>query len=311
MNSQVRGNRSKASGFTKNKTLFILTLPMLLYIFIFSYIPMVGTIVAFKRYDYQKGILGSDWIGLSNFKFFFTSPDSMSITLNTIGYNTVFILINLAASVFFAILLYEINSRFFLKFYQTAMFIPNLLSWVVVAYMAYAFLNPRSGMLNQWFAAMGKAPVDWYSAPGPWLFILPLANLWKNLGSGILLYYANLMGVDREYFEAAAVEGANKPQIIRYITLPFLYPLITMLTILNIGHIFSADFGLFFQLPMDSPMLYKTTDVLDTYVYRALAQSGNIGMSSAASLYKSVVGFLLVVGSNYIVRRYNPENSLF
>lgn len=301
----------RKTGFKKNSMLLVLTLPMLIYIFIFSYIPMAGAVVAFKQFNYRDGLFGSKWIGLSNFKFFFTSPDAMTITVNTVGYNALFIVINLIFSVFFSILLYEISSRFFLKFYQTTMFIPSLLSWVVVAYMAYAFLNPRSGMLNQLLSAFGNAPLDWYSLPEPWYVIMPLANLWKGLGGGVLLYYASLMGLDKEYIEAASIEGANKPQIARYITLPSLYPLITMMTILNIGHIFSADFGLFYQLPMDSPMLYKTTDVLDTYVYRALAQTGNIGMSSAASLYKSVVGFVLVVVSNLIVKKYNSDNALF
>lgn len=305
-----RGKRIR-SEIRKNVPLLLLTLPMVIYIFIFSYLPMIGSVIAFKRLNYAKGILGSEWIGFENFKFFFASPDALSITLHTIGYNLVFIALNLAAAVFVALLLYEIQNRVCLKSYQTFMFIPNLLSWVIVAYMAYAFLNPRSGMLNQLLEFMGKEPVDWYSTPFKWIFILPLANLWKGIGMGALMYYASLMGIDKDYFEAASIEGASKLQITWHISLPFLYPLMTILTLLHIGGIFSSDFGLFYQLPMNSPLLYSTTDVLDTYIYRALSLTGDIGMSSAAGLFKSVVGFVLVVVSNAVVKKVDPEYSLY
>lgn len=301
------GENRRHTRLTKNGSLLMLTMPMVLYTFIFAYIPMFGIIIAFKDFNYAKGIFGSEWVGFQNFRFFFTSPNALEITINTVGYNLVFIITGTVASVAVALLLYEISSRFLLKTYQTFMFLPNLLSWVVVAYMAYAFLNPRSGILDELF----KTQTNWYAMPNAWIFILPLANLWKGLGMGALLYYANLMNIDKAYFEAAAIEGANKLQVTRHITLPFLYPLITMLTLLAIGGIFTSDFGLFFQLPMNSTLLYSTTDVLDTYVYRALAKLGNIDMSSAAGLYKSVVGFVLVVICNYAVKKYNPEYSLY
>lgn len=300
-----------ARDFNKNKFLLILTLPVVIYTFIFSYIPMFGVIIAFKDFKYNLGFLKSPWVGFNNFKFFFTSPDSWRITRNTIGYNAVFIVTGLIAAVFVALLLYEINQRLLLKAYQTVMFIPHFFSWVVVAFMAYSFLNSRSGILNQVLESMGLQAIDWYNKPTPWLFIFPIAALWKGTGMSAIIYYASLVGIDPSYFEAAKIEGANKWEITFKITLPFLYPLMTLLTILSIGSIFSADFGLFYQLPMDNAVLYPTTDVIDTYVYRALVSLGNIGMSSAAGLYKSFVGFVLVVLSNYVVRKINPENSLF
>lgn len=297
--------------FSKNKVLLALTLPLVIYVFIFSYVPMFGAIVAFKRYQFNKGILGSEWIGLSNFKFLFESPDLWRIVRNTLGYNSAFIVLNLLGSVFVALLLYEITSKKLLKVYQSVMFYPHFLSWVVVAYMAYAFLNPRSGMLNQWLADLGLGTVDWYNKSGPWIYIMPLANMWKEIGISAIIYYAGLLGIDPTYYEAAKIDGASKWQILTKISIPFLYPLMTILTILAIGHIFTADFGLFYQLPMNSPTIFSSTDVVDTYIFRALIDSGNIGMSSAAGLTKSVLGLLLVLGTNALVRKINADNSLF
>jgi putative aldouronate transport system permease protein len=297
--------------FGKNKFLLILALPMIIFTFIFSYLPMFGIIVAFKRYQFNKGILGSDWVGFANFKFLIQSPDLWRIVRNTLGYNSVFIILNLVVSVGVALLLYEVVGKRLLKTYQTIMFFPHFLSWVVVAYMAYAFLNPRSGMLNQLMEKFGWAASDWYNTPGAWVYILPLANLWKDVGMAAIIYYAGLMGIDPTYYEAAKIDGANKWQIVTKISLPFLYPVMTILTILAIGHIFTADFGLFYQLPMNAPTLYSTTDVIDTYIFRALIDMGNIGMSSAAGLAKSVLGFALVLATNAIVKRINADNSLF
>ncbi|CAN7425249.1 ABC transporter permease [Paenibacillus sp. LjRoot56] len=303
--------RQKWKDFRKNKVLLALTLPLVIYVTIFSYVPMFGAMVAFKRYQFNKGILGSEWVGLSNFKFLFGSPDLWRIVRNTLGYNSAFIVLNLVGSVFVALLLYEITSKKLLKTYQSIMFYPHFLSWVVVAYMAYSFLNPRSGMLNQWLADLGLGTIDWYNKSGPWIYIMPIANMWKEVGIGAIIYYAGLLGIDPTYYEAAKMDGASKWQILTKISVPFLYPLMTILTILAIGHIFTADFGLFYQLPMNSPTVYSSTDVIDTYIFRALTDSGNVGMSSAAGLTKSVLGLLLVVGTNALVRRINADNSLF
>lgn len=297
--------------FRKNRFLLLLTIPMVVFVFIFKYIPMFGVIVAFKRYQFNTGIWGSPWVGLTNFRFLIESPDLWRLVRNTLGYNVTFIVVNLICTVLVAMLLYEITSRRALKIYQTVMIFPHFLSWVVVAFMAYAFLNPVSGMLNQLFARIGWQTVDWYNQAKPWILIFPLANLWKEIGMGSIIYYAALMSINPEYFEAAKIDGANRWQIIRLIKLPFLYPVMSILTILAIGNLFDADFGLFYQLPMNSPTILSTTDVLDTYIFRALMEIGDIGMSSAAGLIKSVVGFILVVAANLIVRRINEENSLF
>lgn len=297
--------------FKKNGALLFLALPMIVYVFIFNYIPMAGVVVAFKNYRYDLGIMHSRWVGLGNFDFFLRSPDAWRITVNTLGYNAIFIVLGLAIPVGLALLLFEITNRTMLKVYQTTMFFPHFLSWVIVAFMAYSFLNPQSGLLNQWFRSLGAGPVDWYVQAKPWILILPIAYIWKTIGMSTLIYYASLMGIDHEYFEAASIEGASKWYIARKITLPFLYPLMTMLTILAIGHIFYADFGLFYQLTMNSPMLYSTTDVIDTYVFRALRDTGNIGMASAADFYKSFIGLLLVLITNYVVRKRSAEHALF
>lgn len=311
----MMGTQKKKTGFLpqfrRNRAFLLLALPMMIYIFIFNYLPMGGIIVAFKSYRYDLGILGSPWVGLDNFRFFFTSPDAMRITVNTLGYNALFIVLGLVIPVTLSLLLYEIKNKTMLKVYQTTMFFPHFLSWVVVAFMAYSFLNPLYGLLNQWFQTMGWEPLDWYVQAKPWIAILPVAQVWKTVGMSTLIYYSSLMGIDQEYYEAAALEGASKMYMALKITLPFLYPLMTMLTILAIGHIFYADFGLFYQLTMNSSMLYSTTDVIDTYVFRALRESGNIGMASAVDFYKSFIGLLLVLLTNYIVKKKDADNALF
>lgn len=311
----MMGVEKKKAGFLpqfrRNRAFLLLALPMMLYILIFNYLPMGGIIVAFKSYRYDLGILGSPWVGLDNFRFFFTSPDAMRITVNTLGYNAIFIVLGLVIPVALSLLLYEIKNKTMLKVYQTTMFFPHFLSWVVVAFMAYSFLNPLYGLLNQWFQTMGWKPMDWYVQAKPWIAILPVAQVWKTVGMSTLIYYSSLMGIDQEYYEAAALEGASKMYMALKITLPFLYPLMTMLTILAIGHIFYADFGLFYQLTMNSSMLYSTTDVIDTYVFRALRETGNIGMASAVDFYKSFIGLLLVLLTNYIVKKQDADNALF
>ncbi|MCK9479056.1 MAG: ABC transporter permease subunit [Firmicutes bacterium] len=303
--------KGKLNGFQKNGPLFLMTLPMVIYIFVFNYIPMAGIFLSFKRFRYDKGFWGSEWIGFDNFKFFFQSQDAWRTARNTLAYNFVFIIIGVVIAVGIALLLYEISNRKMLKMYQTIMFFPHLLSWVVISFMAYAFLNSRSGLLNMLLKSIHLKPVDWYNQPNPWIFIFPIAHIWKSVGMSALIYYASLIGIDHEYFEAASIEGANKWHITTKITLPFLKPLITILTILAIGQIFNADFGLFYQLPMNSPMLYKTTDVIETYIFRTLREEGNIGVSSAVGLFKSLVGLVLVITTNAFVKRVSPENALF
>ena len=303
----------KKSDRAQNWQLFLMALPMMIVVTIFSYIPLAGLIVAFKDYSYRDGILASPFCDplLKNFEFLFKSPDTFRIIRNTLGYNFAFIALTLVISVAIAILLNEVRSRKALKVYQTTMFIPYFLSWVVVSYIVYAFLNPRLGYLNAIAAQQGGETLDWYNTPQVWVFIIIFLQIWKTVGMNVLMYYASLMSIDASYYEAAAIEGASRWQMIKRITLPMLYPMMIILTILAVGKIMNSDFGLFYQVPMDSKTLYATTDVLETYVYRALIDNGNIGMSSAAGFLKSVVGFVLVMITNGIVKKINPDYALY
>jgi putative aldouronate transport system permease protein len=293
-----------------NWPLFLMAVPGLLFLLAFYYTPLFGLIIPFKRMNYAKGIWGSDWIGFKNFEFFFKSQDAFRITRNTLVLNFSFIAITLVLAVSLALLLFELSSRK-VKVYQTAMFMPYFVSWIVASYILYALLNPLMGVIPHMLKALGIESPNYYNTPKPWTFILISAYVWKNAGYMILLFYASLVGIDPTQFEAAAIDGANKPQIVFRISIPFLVPVITLLAILQIGKIFYSDFGMFYFLTRDSGALYSAVDVVDTYVYRALRITGDIGMASAAGLYQSAVGFLLVLGSNLIVRRINRESAIF
>jgi len=297
--------------FTSNLQMLIMVAPAVILLFIFNYIPMAGIIIAFKDFRANLGFLKSPWIGFKNFEFFFSSQDAWRITRNTIGYNAAFIILGLIISVAFALMLNEIKSEKFLKFYQTVFFFPYFLSWVVVGYALYAFLNMEHGVLNtvlRWFGLEGKS---WYTNYQYWPGILISVNLWKTIGYFSVIYYAGLMGIDKQLFEAARIDGANKLQIIMKISIPMIYPLIILLVILQIGRIFYADFGLFYYLPRNIGLLYGATDVIDTYVFRALRVTGNIGMASAANFYQSIMGFCLVLVSNLVVKKINSDYALF
>jgi putative aldouronate transport system permease protein len=277
---------------------------------IFSYLPLIGLIIAFKKFNYAKGLWGSDWVGLKNFEFFFTSENAYRITRNTILYNMGFIVLTTVIAVGLAILMNELSRRW-LKLHQTALFLPYFLSWVVVSYVTLGFLDNSNGFLNQLLEQSGLAPISWYQEKQYWPYILILVHLWKSVGFSSLIYYAGIIGIDPSYYEAAKIDGASKLQMIRRITIPLLTPLIIILFIVAMGSIFRADFGLFFFIPNDTSFLYPTTDVIDTYVYRSLRVVGDIGMSSAIGLYQSVVGLILVLSANYIIKKINSENALW
>jgi putative aldouronate transport system permease protein len=266
-----------------NWGLFILAVPGLVFLLAFQYAPLFGLVIPFKRMNYAKGIWGSDWVGLKNFEFFFKSQDAFRVTRNTLGLNLSFIVVTLVLGVILALLLFEL-SRKKVRIYQTAMFMPYFISWVVASYVLYAFLNPISGLLPHGLRLLGQEPSNIYAVPKYWPFILTTAYIWKNVGYMTLLFYAALMGIDSTQFEAAAIDGADKLQITFRISIPFLIPVITLLAILQIGKIFYSDFGMFYFLTRDSGPLYSVTDVIDTYVYRSLRKIGDIGMASAAGL---------------------------
>ncbi len=293
-----------------NIELTLLGLPGILLLFVFCYIPMGGVIIAFKNYTYADGILGSKWIGFDNFKFFFTSQDAWRITRNTVGYGIVFIALGIAAGVALALILNEVSNKVSLKIYQTTMILPNFLSWVIVGYITYVFLNPTSGVLNQIVKLFGGNEIAWYSEPKYWPFILPIVQVWKSVGMGSLIYYSTLMGMDSSIFEAAEIDGAGKLQKIKYITIPSLIPIMTIMLIMNVGNVIKGDFGLFYQVTRDVGLLYPTTDIIDTYVFRAL-KGGSMAMSSAVGLFQSVVGFIMVIITNKIVTKIEPDNAMF
>jgi putative aldouronate transport system permease protein len=298
--------------FKRYRALFLMIVPGMIYLLINNYLPMFGVIIAFKDINYRKGIFGSNWAGLKNFEYLFTTADAWIITRNTILYNGFFILINLALAVAVAILLNEVKNRFMSRFYQSVILLPYLISMVIVGYLALAMLNVENGYINHHILPLfGLEPISWYSEPKYWPYILTFVNIWKNVGYLCIIFLAAIVGIDNEYYEAATLDGANKWQQIKTITLPLLAPAITIMALLSIGRIFYSDFGLFYQVPLNSGPLQPTTDVIDTYVYRGLMTLGDIGMSSAAGFYQSVVGFVLVLVSNFIIRRKSPDQALF
>ena len=291
--------------------LYVMMLPGLAYLIINNYMPMPGLVIAFKNYSAKKGIYGSPWCGLANFKYLFVTEDAWIITRNTILYNVAFIIINTFLSIAVAIILSELTSRF-KKFYQSAILLPHLLSTVIIAYLVYGFLCVDTGFINtSILAAFGKEPIMWYTETKYWPFILIFVSAWKSVGYSCIVYLATILGFDRAYYEAAIIDGCNKMQQITKITIPMLKPTIIMLTLMSVGRIFYSDFGLFYQVPMNSGQLYPVTQTIDTYVFRGLLQLGNVSMSSAAGVYQSLIGFGLVLGANLAVRKIDPESALF
>lgn len=302
----------KRKKFTREEIqLYSLCVIPVLLVIIFCYVPMAGIVIAFKDYRFDLGIFGSEWVGLRNFEFFFKSSEFVRITWNTLSMNFIFIVTGIIAAVLVAVLLFGLKSRTATKIFQTTMITPHFLSWVVVSYMVYAFLNPKYGLLNSFMATFGVETSDWYANPDVWPTILTICSLWKHVGMDSVIYYATLMGIDSGLFEAADIDGANAFVKFKAIILPELVPLITVLTILKIGNIFRADFGLFYQVPRDVGLLYSTTDVIDTYVFRAMREIGDMSMASAVGFLQSLVGFAMVVFTNFIAGKINPDNTLF
>ncbi len=288
-----------------------MALPALIIMLMFRYLPLAGIVLAFKRFNIRAGIFGSQWVNFDNFRFLFRTTDAWVITRNTILYNVLFIVLDVVFAVAFAIALNELRNKRLAKVYQSIYMAPYFLSWVVVSFMAFSLLSRENGLLNGIITSFGGTPVDWYTDRGKWPFILPIFQLWKTLGYSTVMYLGSLTGISPEYYEAGVIDGATKWQQIRYITIPFLRPMITILVILSIGRMFYSDFGLFYQLPRNSGPLFPVTNVIDTYVYRGLKETGNVGMSAAANLYQSVVGFVLVLTANGIVRKIEPDSAMF
>lgn len=304
-------SKGKKSSLQKQWPFYVMIIPGFLYLLINNYGPMLGMFIAFKKVDYGLGIFKSPWVGLENFEYLFKTDAAAIMTRNTILYNVAFIVLGTIIGVAVGIMLSELRSKAQTKFFQTVILLPYLLSWVICAYIGYAFLSKESGLLNNLLTSFGLEAVDWYNDPGKWPLILIFVNIWKGIGYTSIIYMSTIIGIDKSLYEAARVDGATKWQEIRMITLPLLKSTVIMLTIMNIGRIFYSDFGLFYQLPLNSGTLYPTTQTIDTYVYRALMQQNQIGMSAAAGFYQSIVGFVLVLTANTIVRKLSPEDAMF
>ncbi|XEC93049.1 ABC transporter permease [Paenibacillus tarimensis] len=305
-----------ARDFNKNKAFLLMVLPGAVWFLIFAYLPMPGAIIAFKDYRIGKGgffsnIMNSEWVGFKNFEFLFRAEDAYIITRNTVLYNLTFIVLGLVLSVAMAIILNEIANKKLAKLYQTGMFMPYFLSWVIVSYFTFSFLSVDKGVLNQIVGYFGIDPIAWYSEKAYWPYILVFMSMWKSIGYSSVIYLAAITGIDKSYYEAAMIDGAGKWQQTINITIPFIKPMMIILTILAIGGIFRADFGLFYQIPRESGTLFDVTNVIDTYVYRGLKVLGDFGMSTAAGLYQSVVGLILVLTANYAVKKINEDQALF
>lgn len=306
------GKKKKKINWKHFLPYYLFALPGLIYMICNNYMPMFGIVIAFKRLNFRKGIFGSDWCGLENFEFLFASKDAWVITRNTLLYNAAFIVLTTVLAVAVAILINEIRNRTASKLYQSLILIPYLMSWVIVSYLAYAFLSGETGLINNMILKpLGLDTVSWYNTPKYWPFILTFVQLWKSVGYAMIIYYSSIVGISPDYYEAATLDGATKWQQIKSITLPLLKSTMITMLVLQVGRIFYSDFGLFYQVPRNSGTLYSVTRTIDVYVYNALMQSSDFSMSSAASVYQSLVGFVVIIAVNALIRKTSRENALF
>ncbi|HEX3038654.1 MAG TPA: ABC transporter permease subunit [Oscillospiraceae bacterium] len=291
--------------------LTLLATPTIIWYVLFSFLPMFGVIIAFKNFkidgNFIQSVFGSEWCGLDNFRFMFTSQDAWIVIRNTLGYNIIFIILGIVVPVALALMVGQLHNKRLGKIYQTAMFMPYFLSWVVIAAIVWGFLSYDKGLINNMFASTD--PVNWYMMPGPWPFLLVFLNVWKGLGYGMVVYLATITGIDTSYYEAAVIDGATKWQQVRYITLPIMKTVIVIMFIMAVGRIFYSDFGLFFQVPHDSNSLHDVTYTIDVMVYKML-KSATVGMASAAALFQSAMGCITILIANWVVRRIDPDSAL-
>lgn len=295
----------------KQTLLWLMIAPAILYFLVFCYLPMGGIVLAFKNFNYQQGIFGSPWVGLKNFDFLFTSGTLWQVTKNTVLYNLAFIAVSLVMEVLVAVMLSELAGKWYKKLAQSLMFLPYFVSYVLLAALIYNLFNFEFGVVNHVLAGFGQEPVDVYGSPAIWKYLLVFFHEWKGLGYGVVIYLAALTGINSEYYEASKIDGANKWQEIAWITIPLLKPTMIIVTLFAVGSIMKGQFELFYQVIGTNSLLYPTTDIIDTYVFRMLTQTFEPGMGTAAGLYQSVLSFVMIVGVNYLVKRVEPDYSLF
>lgn len=294
--------------------LTILALPTTIWYLLFVFLPMFGMIIAFKELritssNFLVSLHQSKWVGLKNFETVFNTSDMGTIIRNTLGYNIIFIILGIVLPVTAALLINQLRSKKLAKVYQTAMFMPYFLSWIVVAALVWGFLSYEKGMVNSIMESLGMERVQWYMKPEVWPGFLIFLNAWKGLGYGMVVYLATITGIDSTYYEAAIIDGASKWQQVKYITLPLMKTVIVMMFILAVGRIFYSDFGLFYQVPRDSNSLYNVTITIDVFVYKQL-RSSTTGMASAAAFVQSVVGCATILLANAIVRKVDEESAM-
>ena len=304
---KLKARRTKVQ---ENAQLLLMTLPGIILVFLFCYPPMPGLAIAFKKYNPNLGVWGSQWCGLDNFKFFFTSQDAVRTIRNTVLYSSAFLILDLVCAVGLALMLYFLRSKRALKVYNTVVIVPKFMSPVIIAFIVYALFSPNFGLVNAVIKALGGDAIAWYSEPKYWPWILTVTHIWQTVGMNSVIYYASLMSLDESLLEASTLDGANRWQQICHVIIPHLVPVMVVTTVLAMGSIFSGDFGLFYQVPKDQGTLYATTDIISTYTYRALL-GGSLEKSAAVGLFQSVVGFVMVVATNAIVKKISPENSMF
>lgn len=308
---KAKKKQSFLSEIRKHGKLYLLTLPGILFFFIFSYLPMGGIVIAFQDFNAVKGITGSKFVGFKNFEFFIQSSETLHVIWNTLYLNMLFIVFGTIASVSIAIMLSELGGKWFKRITQSLVILPNFLSWTVIAMFVMALLNSEAGMVNKWLAHVGVEPIAFFSQASIWPIILVMLKIWQGAGFGSIVYLASIVSINPDIYEAASIDGASRWQKIRLITLPLLKPTVILLTLLGLGGIFYGDFGMIYALIGPNVILYPTTDVIDTYVFRALTELGDISMASAVGLFQSVVGFILVVCVNQLARKFSPDSAIF
>jgi len=303
------GNRDK---FITTTNLLLMCLPALGMLIVFNYLPMFGLVIAFKDYRFAKGIFGSEWVGLNNFRFIFGGTGTgWRLVWHTVSYNLVFIFSGLIGSLAVAFLINEVHTTRASRVYQALAFLPHFVSWVVVGIFANGFLRYDGGVVNKVLISLGREPMLFYQSPQYWPYIMAAVNLWKGVGFGSIVYMAGMLGIDNELYEAAQIDGANRWQQIRYITLPLLIPLIVTLTLLALGGIFRGNLQMFQMMVGNNPLLYSTTDIIDTFVFRSLLNLGSLGLASAAGFFQSVVGLVMIVATNALVKALDKERALY
>ncbi len=311
LENQLQRRRGIAHDVLKNRFSYLLALPAMVYTFLFGYMTYPYIVIAFQRFNYTKGIFDSEWIGFKNFEFFFKSNKAFEVTWNTIFLNFLFIGFGTLMALIIALLLNELRSKMFAKLSQSVMLFPNFISWIVVSYMLYAIFSMDLGMLNKMLNHLGIESVNWYTEPNTWPVILTVMKVWKGAGLSAVIYLAAITGIDDTLYEAAEIDGASRWQMCWRITLPLLMPTVVILLLLSVGKIMYGDFGMIYALVGDNGTLYRTTDVIDTYVFRSLRQVGDPSEAMAVGLFQSIVGFILVFGTNLIARKFFRDGALY